>query len=163
MLSKRESILILFVAVAVLVRLLPHPPNFTPVTALAIFGATTFNNKALGTILPLIALGISDIFLGFSTITFWVYGSFILISLLSIYWKEVKLQYVLLSSSVFFIVTNFGVWILGYPKSLEGLVLCYTLAIPFFLNSVLGDLFFTYVLKYSFKTVESKLKLKLCH
>ena len=98
MLSKRELILILFVAVAVLVRLLPHPPNFTPVTALAIFGATTFNNKALGTILPLIALGISDIFLGFSTITFWVYGSFILISLLSIYWKEVKLQYVLLSS-----------------------------------------------------------------
>lgn len=157
--TKREFILILFVVLAVVVRLIPHPPNFAPVTALAIFGATTFKNRFIGVLLPLVALGISDIYLGFSTITYWVYGAFFLISLLSIYWTKVKVYHVLSSSLLFFTITNFGVWYLGYPKTIEGFILCFTLAIPFLLNTILGDLFFTYVLKHSFKSVESKLKL----
>jgi hypothetical protein len=159
MLSRRELILILFVVLTVLLRLIPHPPNIAPVTALAIFGATTFKNKYLGMLLPLIALGISDIFLGFSNISYWVYGAFILISLTSMFIRKVNTQHILLSSIVFFIVTNFGVWLLGYPNTVEGFILCYTLALPFFVNTVIGDLFFTYVLKHSFKLIESKLKL----
>ena len=144
---------------AVLVRLLPHPLNFTPITALALFGATTFRNKYLGLSLPLIAMILSDIYLGFYGITLWVYGSFLLISLLGRYWKKIKIQNVFISSLIFFIITNFGVWLGGYPKTLEGFLLCYTMAIPFFINSILGDLFFSYLLKYSFRYSEKKLML----
>ena len=79
--NKREYILLGFVIMAVLVRLLPHPPNVTPMTALALFGCN-FRNKYLGLSLPLIAMVLSDIYLGFYGITLWVYGSFLLISLL---------------------------------------------------------------------------------
>lgn len=153
----RELLVLGFVVLAILVRLTPHPPNFTPVTALAIFGASTFKNKYLGLSLPLIAMIISDIFLGFSSITLWVYGAFLSISILSTYWKKVRVHNVLLSSFIFFLVTNFGVWLLGYPKTFEGFILCYTLALPFFLNSIMGDIFYTYILKYSFKFSETKI------
>ena len=65
MLKHKELITLMFVVLAVFVRLAPHPPNFTPIVALALFGATTFSNKVLGTLLPLIAMAISDIYLGF--------------------------------------------------------------------------------------------------
>ena len=64
------------------------------------------------------------------------------------------------SSSIFFIITNFGVWLMGgYPKSLEGILLCYTMALPFFLNSIAGDFFFSYLLKWSFRYSEKKILL----
>ena len=154
--NKREYIILGFVLMAVLVRLLPHPPNFTPITALALFGATTFKNKYLGVFLPLIAMVLSDIYLGFYGITLWVYGSFLLISLLGRYWRKIKVSNVLVSSLIFFIITNFGVWLGGYPKTLEGFLMCYTLALPFLINSILGDLFFTYLMKFSFQSVEKK-------
>ena len=62
-----------------------------------------------------------------------------------------------MSSLLFFIVTNFGVWLTGYPKTIEGFVLCYTLAIPFFINAIAGDLFFSYILKYSYSFTKYKL------
>ena len=147
----------MFVLLAVFVRLAPHPPNFTPITALALFGATTFSNRILGTLLPLIAMAISDLYLGFYSISIWVYSSFIAISLLGHYWKTIKTKNILLSSLLFFVVTNFGVWLTGYPKTIEGFVLCYTLAIPFFINAIAGDLFFSYILKYSYSFTKYKL------
>ena len=147
----------MFVLLAVFVRLAPHPPNFTPITALALFGATTFTNRVLGTLLPLIALAISDLYLGFYSISIWVYSSFLAISLLGHYWKTIKTKNILMSSLLFFIVTNFGVWLTGYPKTIEGFVLCYTLAIPFFINAIAGDLFFSYILKYSYSFTKYKL------
>jgi hypothetical protein len=157
MLKHKELITLMFVVLAVFVRLAPHPPNFTPIVALALFGATTFSNRVLGTLLPLIAMAISDIFLGFYSISIWVYGSFLAISLLGHYWKTVKTKNILMSSLIFFIVTNFGVWLTGYPKTIEGFVLCYTLAIPFFINAIAGDLFFSYILKYSYSFTKYKL------
>ena len=106
-------------------------------------------------------MAISDLYLGFYSISIWVYSSFFIISLLGLYFKEIKTKSILISSLVFFIVTNFGVWLSGYPLTLEGLLLCYTMAIPFFINSIVGDLFFSYVLKYSFKFTENKLILQL--
>jgi hypothetical protein len=158
--SKRELLVLGFVILAVVVRLIPHPPNFTPIAALALFGATTFKNKIFGTILPLIAMGISDLYLGFYSISIWVYGSFLLISLLGHYVKKIKTTNILMGSLIFFIVTNFGVWLTGYPKTIEGLLLCYTMAIPFFINSIIGDLFFSHLLKYSFNYSETKLILQ---
>jgi hypothetical protein len=159
MMNKRELLLVGFVIMAVLVRLLPHPPNFTPITALALFGGTTFKNKWLGISLPLIAMGLSDVYLGFYGISYWVYGSFLLISILGTYWKKIRVKNVFISSLIFFIITNFGVWLMGYPKTIEGFVLCYTLAIPFFINSLLGDFFFSYLLKWSFRYSEKKILL----
>jgi len=155
--NKQEKLILAFVAFAVLIRLIPHPPNFTPIVALALFGSTTFRNKWLGIFLPILALGISDLYLGFYSISIWVYSSFFLISLLGTYWKKIKVTNVLTSSVIFFIITNFGVWLGGYPKTIEGFLLCYTMAIPFFINSIIGDLFFSYLLKYSFRYSENKL------
>lgn len=156
---KREFIILLFVVFAVLFRLMPHPPNFVPITTLALFGASTFKNKWIGLTIPLIAMAISDLFLGFYSISVYVYLSFFLISLLGRYWRKIGIKNVFLSSLLFFIITNFGVWLMGYPKTLEGFIMCYTLAIPFFGYSLIGDLFFFYVLKYSFQYTESKFKL----
>ena len=99
---------------------------------------------------------LSDIYLGFYGITLWVYGSFLLISLLGRYWKKIKVTNVLISSLIFFIITNFGVWLGGYPKTWEGFLLCYTMKNSFFINSILGDLFFSYLMKFSFQSVEKK-------
>ena len=152
--SKRELLVLVFCVFAVIFRILPHPPNFTPITSLAIFGGVMFNKKWVGMILPLLVMFISDLVLGFSMITPWVYGSFLLISLVS---KHINLKNILKGSILFFIITNFGVWVLGYPKTWEGFVLCYTMAIPFFVNSVVGDLFFSLVLKHSFEFTEKRI------
>lgn len=152
----RQLVLLLFVVFAVLLRLLPHPPNFAPITALAIFSGYNYRSKVLGVFIPLLAMAASDVFLGFSLITPWVYISFITISILSSYRKKVNINTTLLGSLIFFTISNFGVWVIGYPKTFEGLVLCYTMAIPFLINSVLGDLFFTGILKYSFNYTEKK-------
>ena len=158
--NKRQLLIIGFLLLAVVARLIPHPPNFTPIIALALFGSTNFKNKWLGLSLPIIAMGISDLYLGFYSISMWVYGSFFLISILGTYWKKIKVKNVFISSLIFFIITNFGVWLMGgYPKTIEGFLLCYTMAIPFFINSILGDLFFSYLLKYSFRYSEKKLML----
>ena len=152
--DKKQSLVLLFCIFAILFRLVPHPPNFTPITALALFGSSQSKDRFSGTYLSLLVMFVSDIILGFSMITPFVYGSFILISIL---FNEINLKNVLASSLLFFIITNFGVWVLGYPFTLEGLILCYTLAIPFFVNSILGDLFFSYLLKHSYSFTEKRL------
>ena len=85
-----------------------------------------------------------------------VYLSFMCISYIGINSKKITNGTILGSSLLFFLVTNLGVWYLGYPNTLAGLVSCYTLALPFFVNTIIGDLFFTHMLSYSFSRVESK-------
>ena len=102
-------------------------------------------------------MGLSDVYLGFYGISYWAYGSFLLISILGTIWKKIRVKNVFIASLIFFIITNFGVWLMGYPKTIEGFVLCYTLAIPFFINSLLGDFFFSYLLKWSFRYSEKKI------
>ena len=155
--NKRELLLIGFVILVVLVRLIPHPPNFTPIIALALFGGSTFKNKWIGILLPIMAMIISDLYLGFYSISTWVYGSLLLISILGTVWREIKITNIFISSLIFFTITNFGVWLSGYPKTIEGFLLCYTMALPFFINSILGTVFFSYLLKYSFRYSENKL------
>ena len=136
--------------IAAFSRLIPHPPNFTPLTAIALFGGIYLSDKTLAYLMPIIIMLFSDIFLGFSSISLFVYFSFIIISYIGIKSKKPGIQNIILSSIVFFIVSNFGVWILGYPKTWEGFVSCYTLAIPFFRNSLLGDLFYSGVMILSY-------------
>ncbi len=154
--NKKDLLVLSFCIFAIVFRLFPHPPNFTPITSLAIFGGFYFTNKWVKMLLPICLMFISDLVLGFSWITPWVYISFMLISLISMYVSEINSKVVFISSVMFFIITNFGVWILGYPQTVEGLLMCYTLAIPFFVNSLLGDFFFSYLLKHTFQFTENK-------
>tara|TARA_B100000287_G_scaffold377725_1_gene379678 strand:+ start:330 stop:869 length:540 start_codon:yes stop_codon:yes gene_type:complete len=149
----RENILS-FIYISLLLaigRLIPHPPNFTPILAAAIVAPYIMNNKILALLVPLTAMFIADLFIGLYSGIIWVYGSILLCGVLSEYLKRFrnyKLQLgimAILSPILFFIITNFTVWAFAnyYPKTFDGLVLCYTMAIPFFKNTMLSTLIYT--------------------
>jgi hypothetical protein len=130
-------------------RLIPHLPNFTPVAAIALFGGTYLNRKVFAFIIPLMALFISDIFIGFHTFMPAVYVSFIIIVALGfIVRKNIGIASVLTasiaSSLLFFLITNFAVWFSSpfYTQDLSGLLKCYAMGLPFLNNGILGDIFF---------------------
>ena len=153
----RTHFIVGIIIVAILSRLIPHPPNFTPVTAVALFSIINFKNKYIAISIPIICLFVSDLILGISLINLFVYFSFILISGIGYLFGKINLKSILLSSLIFFIVTNFGVWLIGYPNTLEGFVACYIAAIPFFGWTVAGDLFYSYSAKLSLNLFEKKL------
>ena len=148
--------LISIISFAVLSRFLPHPPNFTPVAAIALLSCKGFNNRWIAIIIPMIIMFISDLVLGLHGSIPFVYGAFILISLFGSFVKKINIGVVLSSSVIFFLVSNFGVWFLYYPSTFTDLVTCYTLAIPFFLNTILGDLFFSALMIYSFYYMQKR-------
>ncbi|MDA9035904.1 hypothetical protein N9H73_02555 [Flavobacteriaceae bacterium] len=148
--------LISVITFAVLSRFLPHPPNFTPVAAIALLSCKGFNNRWIAIIIPMIIMFISDLVLGLHGSIPFVYGAFILISLFGSFVKKINIGVVLSSSVIFFLVSNFGVWFLYYPSTFTDLVTCYTLAIPFFLNTILGDLFFSALMIYSFYYMQKR-------
>ena len=132
-------------------RLIPHPPNFTPIIATALMSGFLLKNKHLSLIVVLISMIISDLIIGFYSSYFFVYFSLILIILIfSKFIKKVNFKNLFVlsisSSLLFFVVTNFGVWMMGdlYEKNLNGLALCYILAIPYFTNTLLSTIFFSY-------------------
>jgi len=167
--NKRLVVICVFVAVAAGARLLPHPPNVTPIVAMALFGGAYLRNKKLAFLLPLLAMLLGDLALGFT-----IYGINILrwsqlvvyaciaatagIGLLLQNRRSIAcvVGAGLTSSVLFFIVTNFAVWAGDslYPKNWSGLITCYTAAIPFFRNSILGDAFFGVLLFGGFTLVE---------
>ncbi len=138
---------------AVASRLLPHPPNVAPITAIALLGAAYYPKKWQAFLIPFVIMLISDFFIGFhSTIPF-VYGSFALIVGLGLFLRQKfswgKLLGISLASSVlFFLITNFGVWLVydAYPENFAGLLESYIAGIPFFRNSLLGDLGYSFAL-----------------
>ncbi len=150
---------LIIIGIAVVLRLLPHPPNFAPIGAMALFGGA-YLNKKYALIVPLVAMFFSDFFLGFhSTIPF-VYGSFLLTGLIGLWLRHHRtIQNIIgascISSLLFFIITNFGVWLVGnmYPKTISGLLECYIAAIPFFRNTIIGDLFYAGVFFGSYALV----------
>jgi len=152
----RNLTILSMIVLAVITRLLPHPPNMAPITAMALFAGCNIKNKNLALLLPLLCMFVTDIFLGFHMIMPFVYLSFMCISYIGIGSKKITNGTILGSSLLFFLVTNFGVWYLGYPNTLAGLVSCYTLALPFFISTIIGDLFFTHSLSYSFSKLEEK-------
>lgn len=158
-LSKKEKVLFSFVLIAALTRLVPHPPNFAPITAMSLFAGAYFTRKQLAFIVPLLAMLISDLFLGFYTISIFVYISFALITWMGQQQNKVTPKLVLLGSVLFFVISNLGVWLLYYPKTIEGLLTCFTLAIPFFATSLLGDVFYSIVLVFGFSAVSKRWQL----
>ena len=154
---KREIFPISLILILAFSRLIPHPPNFTPIIAVAIMSGYFFRNiyLSLGTVI--ISMILADIFIGFYENMFSVYLSLLLITF--IFFKISKkinfknlIVYGFAGSLLFFIVSNFGVWASGslgvydipYEKNIKGLVECYILAIPFFGNTFLSTLIFSY-------------------
>ena len=138
---------------AAFTRLIPHPPNFTPIIAMGLFGGAYLKDRRLVFLIPLIAMIIADAFLGFHGTMIWVYGSLILISMVGILLKNrtslINCSAAALGSSLlFFLVTNFGVWIVNgfYAKSIAGLFTCYAMALPFFHNTLAGSVFYCAVM-----------------
>jgi hypothetical protein len=154
--DKKQLVILIFIVIAAILRLFPHIPNVTPITAMALFSGVYFTNKNLAYIVPLLAMALSDIFLGFSGITIFVYAAFILVSYIGLSSKKVSIKTILISSISFFVITNFGVWLIGYPKTLNGLMECYTLALPFFRNSLIGDFFYAGVMYYAFEFISKR-------
>ena len=154
----KNVFLVSLIFFAILSRFLPHPPNFTPIAAIALLSSKGFDNRWVVFLIPIVSLFISDLFIGLHATIPFIYISFILIALLGMYVKKINIVSVLLSSTIFFLVSNFGVWLLYYPISTEGLVQCYTLALPFFLNTVLGDLVYGALLIYPFYALQRRNK-----
>ena len=157
--NKKERVLISFIIVAVLVRLFPHPPNVAPITAVALFAGTHFSRKHWAILMPILAMSVTDVFLGFSMITPIVYLAFVGVTALGFVLKKMNIGTVLLSSLLFFVVTNLGVWFLYYPLTPEGLMICFTLALPFFGYAVVGDLFFSAALLFGYRYAAKRFQL----
>lgn len=153
--TKKEKIIAVFILIAIGVsyRIFPHPPNFAPVAAISLFSGFYFRRYFIA--IPIVIMLISDMFIGFYD---WklmavVYFSFLLVSIIGIFMRKNKSVSALIGCSVagsflFFVLTNFAVWFFGswYPHNFSGLTQCYLLAIPFFKNTLLGDLFYSSVI-----------------
>ena len=127
------------IVIGIMTRLIPHPPNFTPILSFALLSGVYSKNN-LGIFIPISIMLLSDMVLGSHGAIIWVYSSLFVIYLIGYYFiKNISFKNVLLGSVlgslVFFILTNLGVWFIGYPKTIEGLVACYVAAIPFYKNT----------------------------
>jgi hypothetical protein len=152
--------IILFAAV---MRLVPHYPNFTPIAAIALFGGAHMGRKWLAFFVPLFALFISDLIIGFHGFMLPVYISFAVVVLIgNLMRNNVKIATVLggalASSVIFFLITNFAVWMGSpyYPQTFSGLMQSFTMAIPFFHATVLGNLFYSSVFFGSFYLIQQR-------
>ena len=149
--------------IAAFIRLIPHPPNFAPIAAMALFGGAYFSKRWAAFLIPLAAMFITDLILGFHSAMWAVYLSFILIVVIGMLLiKQKKISNIFLASVsasvMFFAITNFAVWASGiyYPKGLSGLAASYTAAIPFFHYTLLGDLFFVTLMFGSYELAKAK-------
>ena len=150
--------LLFFGTILSLSRLIPHPPNFTPILASAIIAPLLLKDRLLGMTVPIVAMFISDFIIGFHPYQLVVYLTLLTIALISPMQKNYAILGIMAvgGSIWFFITTNFAVWIIWdyYPKTIEGLITCYTLAIPFFKNTLISTCLFTGLLTFSIKYLE---------
>lgn len=160
---------LLFIIIGVSLRLLPHPPNFTPIGALALFGGAYFSKK-IALIIPITTMVISDLFMGYyePKLMISVYISFIFCVVIGFGlnkkndWKLI-FRNSILSALFFFFLTNFSVWLFTpwYTKDFIGLTQCYLLALPFFRNTLLSNLLYATIFFGAYETARSIIKKKI--
>ena len=183
-LNLQTGIISIIILLAAFTRIMPHPPNFSPMAAIGLFGAAHFAKKWQAFLIPLIGIWISDlvinnfVYSSHSSNFVWFYGGF--------YWQYISYIFIIFaglfifnkgisvtntlggmvsSSGIFFLFSNFGVWAGGamYTKNISGLITCYAAGIPFIHNTIISDALFTTVLfgtYYLLQTEYSYLKLK---
>ena len=150
----RAALITGIVLAAAALRVVPHPMNFAPIGALALFGGAYFYSKRAALAVPLLSLVAGDIFIGFHRLIPYVYASF-LASVAIGFWLRRKKSAPRIGAATlagaiqFFLVTNFAVWVTStgsYPKNLAGLAECYLEGVPFFWNTLAGDAFYVALL-----------------
>ena len=151
---RREILPISLILILVFSRLIPHPPNFTPVIAVAIMGGYFFRN-----IYFCFATLLASMFLGFYENMIFVYLSLLIVALsLFSFSKKINFKnlfvYGFFGSLIFFLVSNFSFWLLTdlYVKDMSGLIQAYIMAIPFFKNTLISTLIFSYATLIVYKT-----------
>lgn len=151
--NSRFSVIFGLIFIGAISRLLPHLPNCTSINAIAVFGFFYLNSRILSFLTVIAALFLSDLVLGLHSTLWFVYLSFGVNVLLGYQFNKEPslLRLPLISVTASFIscvIVNFGVWLQGYlyEQTFNGLILCYTAAIPFFINRVLGDLVYCFLL-----------------
>ena len=142
-------------------RLIPHPPNFTTILAISVFAGIKFKDNLFSYLVPVSAMLVSDAIIGFHNGMIIIYLAIVLSAFISRKFNNINTS-VVSSCTLFFLITNFQVWIISssYPKSLSGILECYTLAIPFFGMTLLSTFFFSYILFYGYAFLTS---IKLYH
>jgi len=163
--SPKFYLVVIMIVAGAMMRLIPHWPNFTPIAAIALFGGTFLKRKDLAFLVPVAAMLLSDLIIGFHSTMLPVYLSFIAIVGMGLVLKR-RLTVVntisasLAASIIFYLVTNFASWASGmmpYPMNVAGLMQSYIAGLPFFFNGILGDLFYTSVLFGALYFVTSRL------
>ncbi len=153
-LSPKLYVVLIMIFAGAMMRLIPHWPNFTPIAAIALFGGTFLKRKDLAFLVPVAAMLVSDLIIGFHSTMLPVYLSFIAIVGFGLLLQR-KLTVVntltasIAASVLFYLVTNFASWTSGlmpYPVNAVGLMQSYIAGLPFLFNGILGDLFYTSVL-----------------
>ena len=139
-------------------RFIPHPPNFTSLIALSFYVPVLLGLRFLPALL--ICFAITDLFIGYHSGTHWTWSSVILIGLMSHYFNKNinhRLAGALLGASIFFLITNFGVWTTGmYGYTLQGFFSCYVLALPFFTYSLISTIIFSILIETGNKLYKIK-------
>jgi hypothetical protein len=150
----RAIVITIVVCAAAVLRIVPHPMNFSPIGALALFCGAHFSNRRAAVAIPLLSLIAGDIFVGFHPLMFWVYASFLVSVAIGLWLRREKsvgrLGVATVAGAIqFFIITNFAVWaasIGNYPKNAGGLVACYLAGLPLLGNTLAGDSFYVALL-----------------
>lgn len=163
LISPRLLVLCVMIAAAALTRLIPHLPNFTAIGAMALFGGAYFKNKKLAFAIPLIAMFLTDLIIGFHSTILSVYFAFALVVVIGMTMiRKKKASSIFLASLtaavLFYLITNFAFWMTGefYQVTPAGLAECYIAALPFFGYNLLGNLFYAGVMFGLFELAESK-------
>ena len=143
-------------------RFIPHPPNFTSLLALSFYVPALLGIRYLPALV--ISFFITDLLIGYHSVTLFTWGSVLLIGLMSKFFLQSttnRLLGALIGACLFYIITNFGVWSLGsYGYTLDGLITCYILATPFFGNSLIGTLIFSIIIEIIMSSNSKFLKMK---
>lgn len=156
------------VAIGVLIalsasRFIPHPPNFTSLIALSFYIPALFGRKYI--VVVILSFFVTDLIIGFHPTLLFTWGSVLIIGLTSNYFKNLlsmRMLGCLLGALIFFIITNFGVWLQGgYEYSMNGLIICYILAIPFFGNTFIATLIYSFLIELSFSIYKSYFSKKI--
>ena len=147
----------IFLALAIS-RFIPHPPNFTSLIALSFYVPALLGLRFIPAVL--IAFMITDFIIGYHSGTHWTWGSVLVIGLVSQYFaKNINLRLIgsLTGAFIFFLITNFGVWLSGmYSLTTTGLIECYTLALPFFTYSLISTILFSTIIEVFYKVYKLK-------
>ena len=130
-------------------RLVPHPPNFTSLQALSFYIPAIFGRKFIPSIM--LSFLLTDLIIGIHNTTFFTWGSVLIIGLISNFFSKkifLRLCGAFFGAVIFFIITNFGVWITGgYEANINGLLTSYYMAIPFFTYSLISTIFFSILIE----------------